>query len=130
MPIAILKMRFDAYFFHSSCKSESIYSWFLLANCPQAASISLPRERRTVIETPFFLRYCAKASYFIYLDFTKSTPSTGLYSITFTLAEGTLLHSFNKFCASSRLSLNPSKAIYSNVILLSLYDHRNNIKPL
>ena len=76
----------------------------LFANCPQAASISLPRLRRTVTITPSSIKYLAKSSILWAADFSKVEPSIGLYSMIF-IWTGKSWHSFVKLAASIKLSL-------------------------
>ena len=90
----------------------SILNYSLFANCPQAASMSFPRLRRTVTIIPLSFRYRANRSILSAPAFVKSRPSTGLYSMMLTRT-GKRWQSFYSATASASPSLKSLKAMYS-----------------
>src|SRR5690606_23668301 len=84
----------------------------LPANCPQAASISLPLLLLILVMIPFFLSDSANKSSLSIAVFSKLAKEMGLYSIKFTL-HGMFLQNAARSAASSRSSLKWLNTIYS-----------------
>src|SRR5690606_39091394 len=76
----------------------------LMASWPQAASISSPRLRRTLVTICWLRRYSANCSILSASAFTKSANPIGLYSMIFTL-HGTCLQNRASSFASCSSSL-------------------------
>src|SRR5690606_8796471 len=95
----------------------------LLASCPQAASMSFPRLRRTLTTMPDSVRRLMYASITWGAACSKVPPSIGLYSIRFTL-HGTCLQNFTSASISREVSLIPFHTTYSYVTRLLVLEYQ------